>query len=64
MLKMFGFGIQEEVLLRLIEYGIESIVITTKTKDFKSTINDWLRHGKTKDFGHGRQVFLSMKFME
>jgi hypothetical protein len=64
MIKYFGFGVQAEVLERLLKMGIESIVLKTKKKSFKSALADWARFGKLDDFGHGRQVFLSMKYME
>jgi len=63
MLKYFGFGVQAEILERLLKEGIESIVLKTKKKSFKSELADWVRHGIPDDFGHGRQVFLSMKYM-
>ena len=63
MLKFMGFGIQEDILGRLIQSHIQGVVLKAKKKTFKSTLADWMRHGIVEDFGHGRQVFLSIKYM-
>jgi len=64
MLKFFGFGIQDCILQKLIDDKIANIVLRTKNKSFKSTLSDWIQHGKKANFGHGKQVFLSTRYMQ
>ena len=64
MIKFFGFGVQAEVLDRLINNDIKNVILRTKKKSFKSTLADWIKYGKKADFGHGKQVFLSTKYMQ
>lgn len=64
MIKLQSFGIQEEVLNRLVKERVRNIVLKTKKKPFKSTLTDWIYYGKLANFGHGEQVFLSTKYMQ
>ena len=64
MLKYFGFGIQEEIIDKLENNDIKEIILITKKKLFKSTLADWIAYGHIDDFGHGKQVFLSTKYMQ
>ena len=64
MLKFWGFGIQKEVVDQLRKMGIKNVVLKTKKKEFKSTLDKWVKLGKVENFGHGQQVFLSTKFMQ
>jgi len=65
MVKESGYGIQMEVLQRLLIFGVDVIVITTKAgTTLKSRLSDWGKNGKVKDYGNGKQVFLSTKFMK
>lgn len=64
MVKYGGYGIQKDVLSKLVLYGVRFIEITTKKKTkYKSTIGSWVSKGKVGKFGHGEQVFLNIKFM-
>jgi hypothetical protein len=64
MLKFFGFGVQKEIIDMLENNDIKKIVLNTKKKPFKSTLADWIEHGKIANFGHGDQVFLSTRYMQ
>ena len=65
MVKENGYGIQSSVLKELMELGIKKVHITTKTSTkMDSNISDWIKHGKEKDYGNGKQIFLAVKFME
>jgi len=64
MLKFFGFGIQQDVINQLIKMGIKDVVLKTKKKNFLSTLDNWVKFGKSANFGHGKQVFLSTKYMQ
>lgn len=63
MVKENGYGLQVDVLQRLLKYGVRYIVITTKagTKHV-AKFTDWIKNGNKKDYGNGEQVFLNIKF--
>ncbi len=65
MVKYNGYGIQKDVLTKLVAKGIENIKITTKrgTKHF-TTVRNWVTKGKSGKYGHGDQIFLSVKAMK
>ena len=52
-----GYGISEEILLRLCELKCLSICIKTKNSEFISKLSDWL-NCPIKNYGHGFQRFL------
>lgn len=61
-----GYGIQEpafqEILKKKVKYIIEEV---QETKDkWKSNVKDWVEHGHVADYGHGKQRFLSLKYMK
>lgn len=60
-----GYGIQEEAFGKVIERGINhiSLIVDTTDVSWNSTIKDWKEYGKVADYGHGKQRFLSMKYM-
>jgi hypothetical protein len=65
MIKYNGYGIQNEVLDKLIREKVKTIEITTHEGNvLKSDIADWVARGKSKSHGHGRQTFLDINFME
>lgn len=65
MVKYNGYGIQKDVLTKLAAKGIENIKITTKrgTKHL-TTVRNWVTKGKSGRYGHGDQIFLSIKAMK
>ncbi len=58
-----GYGIQADVYIKCIPRDLD-IVIKTPDKTYRSNIKDWVEHGKTADYGHGPQRFLSLKYMQ
>jgi len=64
MVKYSGYGLQEDVLTRLLSAGVKYINITThRGTSYKSKVFEWIKYGKKDDFGHGGQFFLSVKYM-
>lgn len=60
-----GYGIQEVAFQEAIEMGVKWIVekVSPTGDMWRSSIKDWKLHGRVADYGHGKQRFLSMKFM-
>ena len=60
-----GYGIQENAFEKAVEMGIKHITLLVDSTDvsWSSTVKDWIEHGAVKDYGHGKQRFLSMKYM-
>lgn len=60
-----GYGIQYQALQELKAQGVKYIVIQEKEngKAWRATLESWEANSKTADYGHGKQVFLSMKYM-
>ncbi len=60
-----GYGIQEDAFEEVLVNQVKTIVlIENKGKEWQSKIEDWLLHGKVADYGHGKQRFLSLRYME
>lgn len=61
-----GYGIQEPAFQELVEKNIKYIVIKVKsTRDcYKANIDDWKIKGRVAEYGHGKQRFLSLKYMK
>jgi hypothetical protein len=60
MIKEHGYGIQEEILQRLLQEKVSRIIIKTKTSEIISDLEDWLKQ-PIKNYGHGNQRFLGGK---
>ena len=60
-----GYGIQEIAFEELQKRKIKNILLEEKDtgKSWYSKLDDWTEHGKVADYGHGRQRFLSMRYM-
>jgi len=60
-----GYGIQEEGFAK-IPKEVKRIILLEKDTDktYVSNFTDWILHGKVADYGHGKQRFLSIKYME
>ena len=60
-----GYGIQYDAFSQFEKAGIENIrVFEIHTgATWKSTRKDWVEHGHVADYGRGKQIFLSMKYM-
>lgn len=61
-----GYGIQKEAFDVFREKGIERIILKEKESGLKweSSVADWRIFGRLADYGHGKQWFLSMKYMK
>jgi hypothetical protein len=57
MIKEKSYGIQEEIIQKLLELKINEIIIETKTGQQISYIGYWLKK-PAKNYGHGLQRFL------
>lgn len=61
-----GYGIQEQAMVELLRRGVQKVIIieTDTKRRWKSRIQDWIKHGKVADYsGHGKQRFLSLRYM-
>lgn len=60
-----GYGIQEIAFQEAMSKGIKLIVLkeTHTEKRWEATVEEWVKNSKIMDFGHGKQRFLSLKFM-
>ena len=61
-----GYGIQEVAFQEAVKRGVEKIVLkeTHTEQQWEASINAWLNSSKIADYGHGKQRFLSLKFMK
>jgi hypothetical protein len=61
-----GYGMQEPAFQELIENNVKWVVerVDPTGDMWRSSISDWIEHGKVMDYGHGKQRFLSMKYMK
>lgn len=58
-----GYGIQEDVIQKLIENKCEKVMIKTTTEVLISNLIDWLQFGVVSDYGNGKQRFLPVRKM-
>ena len=59
-----GYGIQENGFQKLITEAVKEIVMRTEAgTTYSATVQTWLDHSKVADYGHGKQRFLSLKYM-
>lgn len=60
-----GYGIQEIAFQEALQKGIKIIVLKETHTDqrWEATTKEWAEYSKLMDFGHGKQRFLSLKFM-
>jgi len=62
MVKENGYGMQVDVLERLVKEGVEDVALNYKSRRYVSRLQDWALNGKRKDYGHGEQVFLDKSY--
>lgn len=63
--KFQAYGIQEDVIQKLIERKIKKIRIISYTLTYDSSIKDWVNgHVLIRDFGNGLQRFLPIHYMK
>lgn len=66
MKKFDAYGIDERAFNEAKKAGIVEIRIHRLDNDqrLKASIETWETKSKTMDYGHGKQLFLSIKYME
>jgi len=63
--KLQAYGIQEEVVQKLIEKGITKVQIVSHSLTYESNIKDWVNgHALVRDYGNGLQRFLPIHYMK
>lgn len=60
-----GYGIQEVVFQEILSMGVKYIILkeTHTDKRWKADTETWRLKSKVADYGHGKQRFLSLKYM-
>lgn len=60
-----GYGFQYDAFVGFEAAGIKEIQILEHhtNNNWKSKPADWIDHGKIADYGRGKQIFLSLKYM-
>lgn len=60
-----GYGIQEIAFRQLVKKDCKYIILKEKdtNKRWKANIKAWKELGRVADYGHGKQRFLSLKYM-
>ncbi len=59
-----GYGIQEQVFDYLKNNNIETIILKVDGGEWwESPLSTWVEHGNVANYGHGKQRFLSTKYM-
>lgn len=62
---MKGYGIQEDIIVKLQAQGVKKILIETPTSLLESELSQWLEpHIQVRNFGNGKQRFLPVKHMK
>lgn len=61
-----GYGFQYDAFIGFEKAGIKTIEILERHTDHTLTSkpSDWIDHGKIADYGRGKQIFLSKKYMK
>ncbi len=64
--KANGYGLQYDAFCQFEDRGIKEIKIKERATGniWKSKPNAWFENGKVMDFGRGKQIFLSLKYMK
>lgn len=60
-----GYGMQYDAFSRFKKIGIKKIKIHEghTGNNWVSKPDDWIKNGRVADYGNGKQVFLSLKYM-
>ena len=62
MWKFEAYGMQADVADKLASLGCKIVVLFAPTQTWISKFEDWARQAP-KDFGNGKQLFLTLKYM-
>lgn len=65
MLKVNGYGLQADAFDNFKAQGITKVRIHENHtgNTYTTHVDEWLANGKRADYGRGRQIFLSLKYM-
>jgi len=64
MVKHKGYGIQKDILQKLLNKNIKDVVIITQAGTVhKASLRAWLTKGKSGNYAHGDQIFLDISNM-
>jgi hypothetical protein len=60
-----GYGIQEVAFQEILKKEVKFIILkeTHTDKRWKADVETWKKKGKVADYGHGKQRFLSLSYM-
>ena len=60
-----GYGIQEVAFQKIMMEGLKKIVLKEEKTEqrWEADVETWKLNSKIADYGHGKQRFLSLKFM-
>ena len=60
-----GYGVQELAFAELAKRNMQNVILkeVDTNLNWYSKFSDWTEHGKVADYGHGKQRFLSKKYM-
>jgi hypothetical protein len=61
-----GYGLQYDAFACFEKEGIKEIEVLERHTGIKwlSKPKEWFEHGKISDYGRGKQIFLSLKYMK
>lgn len=61
-----GYGIQEVAFQKIMMEGLKTIVLKEEATEqrWEASVEIWKLNSKIADYGHGKQRFLSLKFMK
>ena len=59
-----AYGIQYEAFNRILDQVKKVVIIEENGNKWESIPLDWFTKGKVADYGYGKQVFLSLKYMK
>jgi hypothetical protein len=61
-----GYGLQYDAFACFDKEGIKDIEVLERHTGITwlSKPKDWFEHGKISDYGRGKQIFLSLKYMK
>lgn len=60
-----GYGFQYAAFSEFAQHGVKKIHITERHtgNSWESTLEEWNEHGHIADYGRGKQIFMSLKYM-
>ena len=59
-----AYGIQYDAFNEIINQVKKIVIMEQNGNNWESIPEDWFINGKVSDYGYGKQIFLSLKFMK